>query len=270
MMFFSTLRRAFSVAFILLGLALLPSCRAWNPNRMFITPKDYAFAELIDSIPQEIRLGAGDLITVQILTNDGYSMLTPGLVNPIGGFRNQGNTFEVDLYGKVRLPFVDTVLVEGLTIREAERKIEEEFKVYFRNPFTQLTVVNRRAFLFGAGGGMGGAIGIGGLGNGIVVPLESENPTLIEVLAQAGGIPPTNKAYAIKLIRQNDEGEYDIALINLRTLEDMNKTQIFIRHRDVIYVDPLIQTTFLNQIVGILSTITALSGIVLLYAALTR
>lgn len=255
------------IAWLLVIVLTLSSCRVWNPNRMFNTSADYGFKVLSDSMPTEIRLGSGDVVSVQILTNDGYTMLTPGLENPTGGFRNSSNSFEVDLSGYLRLPFIDTIDVDGLSIREAEQKVEHAFELFFREPFAQITVLNRRAFLFGGGGGGGGA---SGLGNGVVIPLASENPTLIEVLALAGGIPPTNKAYEIKLIRYNSENGYEIALVNLRDINDLNKTQIYIRHRDIIYIDPLVQTTFLTQAVALLGILTSLSSVVLLYLTLTR
>ncbi len=249
------------LAFVVLIPLLGSSCRVWNPNRMFLTPSGYEFTAITDSLPQQIILGPGDELTVTVLTNDGYTMLTPGLESPTGGFRGQENTFELDLQGYIRLPFVDTLRVQNLNIRQAEERIEQAFKTYFREPFAQVRVLNRRAFVFGAGGGGGN---VGAVGQGLVVPLGSENATLIEVLALAGGIPATGKAYCIKLVRQGPNGDYAITQINLRSIQDLNQTDVYIRHRDIIYIDPLFQTTFLNQIAGLLGLFTSVASILVL------
>lgn len=225
---------------------------------MFETPEDYEFAVFDDSLPQEIRLGPGDQITIQILTNDGYTMLTPGLVSPVGGYSNEGNTFEVDLKGFVRLPFVDTLFLQGLTIRESESRIERAFKTYFKEPFAQVKVINRRAFIFPASQ------------EGQVVVLNSENITLIEVIAQAGGIPSTGKAYNIKLVRNIGGNQYSMALIDLRDVEALQQTDIIIRHRDIIYIDPIFETTLLTQVTPFFVFLGSLVSLATLFAVLNR
>ena len=226
---------------------------------MFETSKDYKFNVLSDTIPSEVRLGPGDQLTVQVLTNDGYTMLTPGLESPQGGFNQRSsNVFEVDLTGKIRLPFIDTLNVTNLTIRETEHQIEKAFEVYFKQPFAQVKVINRRAFIFP------------GSETGLVVPLNSENISLIEVIAQAGGIPPTGKAYNVKLIRSNGQSEYEVALINLRDIEELNKTDIYIQHRDIIYIEPTFQTTLLTQLTPIFGVFSTIIGFATLFVVLRR
>jgi len=238
--------RAVFVVFILLSIA---SCKAWNPNRMFLADKDYPYQDLSDSLPQQIRLGPGDRISVQILTNDGYTMLTPGLTSPEGGFNRGPNVFDVDQLGYIRLPFIDTLFVNGKTQREVETAIERAFEAYFINPFAQIEVVNRRAFVFPASE------------QGVVVPLTSENMTLIEVLAHAGGIPSTGKAYQIKLIRDGVDGKYLVSQIDLRDIESLDQIGVFVHHGDVVYIDPVFQATFLTQVAPIFTLVATVVSI---------
>lgn len=250
--------KAFKLVFVVFVVLSMASCRAWNPNRMFVTDDGYSFHDLSDSLPQQIRLGAGDRISVQILTNDGYTMLTPGLTSPEGGFSRASNEFDVDQSGYIRLPFIDTLFVNGKTQREVERAIEEAFEAYFINPFAQIEVVNRRAFVFPASE------------QGVVVPLTAENMTLIEVLAFAGGIPPTGKSYQIKLIRDGADGKYLVSQIDLRDIESIDQIGVFVHHGDVIYIDPVFQATFLTQVAPVFTLIASIVSIFTLVRVLNR
>jgi polysaccharide export outer membrane protein len=225
---------------------------------MFIADEDFMYQDLTDSLPQQIRMGIGDRISVQILTNDGYTMLTPGLTSPEGGFNRGPNEFDVDQLGYIRLPFIDTLYVLGKTQREVEHSIEQAFEAYFIEPFAQIEVLNRRAYVFPAGG------------EGVVISLSSENITLIEVLAQAGGIPPTGKAYEIRLIRATVDGQHLVSRIDLRDINSLSQIGTFIHHGDVVYVDPIFQPTLLTQITPFFTVIASVASVLALVRVLNQ
>jgi polysaccharide export outer membrane protein len=243
---------------ILVLAVLLNSCRVWNPNRMFLTGSDYAYAEGLDSVQIQTIIRPGDRVQIQILTNLGYSLLTPGLDQ--GGQRigAQGVILDVDVNGLVRMPLIDTITISGKSIRQAERTIEDRYKAHFKEPFAQLRVVNRRVYVFR------------GNETGVVVPLENENITLIEVLAYAGGIPPSGKAYRIKLVRGNLDGDFDIYLIDLRTPEGMQAGSSMVRHGDLVYIDPTFESGFLSQLLPFLAFITTSVSVIFLVLSLNR
>lgn len=249
----------FKPLMLLLVLAFsLNSCRVWNPNRMFMTGSDYAYAEGLDSVQVQTIIRPGDRVQIQLLTNVGYSLLTPGLDQ--GGQRvgTQGLNLDVDVNGRVRMPLIDTITISGKTIREAERAIQDRYKAHFKEPFAQLRVINRRVYVFR------------GNETGVVVPLENENITLIEVLAYAGGIPASGKAYRIKLVRGNLDGDFDIYLIDLRTPEGMQAASSLVRHGDLVYIDPTFESGFLGQLLPFFAFITTSVSVILLVVSLGR
>jgi polysaccharide export outer membrane protein len=132
-----------------------------------------------------------------------------------------------------------------LTVREAERLLEDKYAVYYNKPFVMLNVVNRRVMVFP---GTGGA--------GKVVLLENENTTLIEALALAGGITESGQANIIKLIR-GDSRNPQVHLIDLSTVEGMKQSNLLLQANDIIYVEPVKRVSR-----GILAEITPLVGIV--------
>jgi polysaccharide export outer membrane protein len=222
---------------------------------MFKTGKDYPYKvdQTIGNI--EYRIAPNDIIGFSVFTNDGFKLvdLTTGVttMTATGGggsqnFNSNNSTrFSVDVEGNVKLPIIGKVKVKDLTVREAEKLLEDKYAVYYNKPFVMLNVVNRRVMVFP---GTGGA--------GKVVLLENENTTLIEALALAGGITETGQSNVVKLIR-GDSRNPQVHLIDLSTVEGMKQSNMLLQANDIIYVEPVKRVSR-----GILAEITPIVGIV--------
>lgn len=221
-----------------------------NPSVMFKAPGDYNYHTDQTIGSTEYKLAPNDIISLSVYTNDGYKLidLTTSTTSPTGlgggGVSSIGTKYTIDIDGFVKLPIIGRVKVKDLTIRDAEKMLEQQFATYYTKPFITLTVTNRRVLVFP---------GIGGAGK--VVTLENENTTLIEALALAGGIAETGKAYKIKLIR-GDSKHPQVQLIDLSTVEGMTQTNMLMQANDIIYVEPVPRVSQ-----GILAQITPIVGI---------
>jgi polysaccharide biosynthesis/export protein len=237
----------------LILLTTLCSCRI-NPSIMFRTGKDYPYKvdQTIGNV--EYRIAANDILGFSVFTNDGFKLID--LTTGIGGQNagsiglntnsvNNATKFQVDVEGQVKLPIIGKVKIADLTIREAEKLLEDKYTVYYNKPFVMLSVLNRRVMVFP---GTGGA--------GTVVTLENENTTLIEALAMAGGITESGKANTIKLIR-GDTRNPQVHLIDLSTVEGMKQSNMLLQANDIIYVEPVRRVSR-----GILAEITPVVGII--------
>ncbi|MFT7589364.1 MAG: polysaccharide export outer membrane protein [Limisphaerales bacterium] len=243
------MRQIYFLVFIAICLS---SCKVWNPNAMFRTNGNFEYIELDDLEPTEYKIQAGDKLDLIILTNEGYSLLNPGISQGQSSSGQQSINYEVDIFGVAKLPRVDTVHLEGMSIRDAENFLEEAYTKYFKEPFVKLEVTNRRVFVFR------------GSVEAEVVPLVNENVTLIEVLAQSGGVPQTGKAFKIKLVR-GDLNNPEISLINLRHAEDLGKVNMIVQPDDVIYIDPILTPTLLLELAPVIGFV---SSAIALYAVL--
>lgn len=240
----------------LILLTPLFSCRL-NPSIMFKTGDDYPYKvdQTIGNV--EYRLAPNDILGVSVFTNDGFKLidLTTGIgglagangVSAAGGNDN-AIKYQVDIEGNVKLPIIGKVKITDLTIREAEKLLEDKYTVYYNKPFVMLSVKNRRVMVFPGTGG-----------SGTVVTLENENTTLIEALALAGGISATGKSNVIKLIR-GDSRNPQIHLIDLSTVEGMTKSNMLLQANDIIYVEPVkrVSQNVLAEIAPIVGIITSL------------
>ena len=245
------------ITFAFAILLLISSCNI-NSSVMFRTPKNYAYAndQTIGSV--EYRIAANDILGFSVYSNDGQKLVdlttvSSSLTTATGGSTATGSArnfilFTVEQDGFIKLPVIGKVKVKDLTVREAEKMLEQLYSTFYVKPFVTIDVVNRRVMVFP---GLGGA--------GRVIEIHNENTTLIEALALAGGISQTGKAKKIKLIR-GDTRNPQVMLIDLSTIEGMKQSNLMLQANDIIYVEPTprVSQEVLTQITPIVGIITSL------------
>lgn len=214
------------VFFVTLAL-LASSCKFLNPSQMLRAPKDYPYDALPKVKELETRLNPNDQISMILLTNDGFKLLDLVGEDRISNNQLANNiTYRVEFDGLVNLPIIGRVKLGGLTVREAEMFLEEEFAKYYIQPFVILRITNRKVMVFN-----------GTDGSANVVPLVDENTNLIRVIAQAGGITKTGRAYDIKVIR----GEFSTPKIyhfDIRKIDGLKDADFMMESNDIVYVTP--------------------------------
>jgi len=232
-----------------LTFSLFYSCRTFNPSVMFKVEKGYEYAQpdsVARRIQSEYKLAEYDALVLFIYTNNGYKLVDVTGSGAAAATSMVNYIIEKD--GFAKLPQLGRVSLKGYTVREAEKLLEEKYSTYFNNPFVVLNVSNRKVYIFTGGGG-----------SGSILPMASDNMTLIEALAQAGGISERGKAYKIKLIR-GDLKNPKLYLIDLSTIEGMKAADLQLQSNDIIYIEPTrnLAETLLVQaspIIGLLTTI---------------
>lgn len=252
--------RNLRIIYLLLTIMAFSSCKSFYPYLMFKQKKGDITKTMDASSPKDHILSIGDKITLQVLTNEGHQLINTLSQGATPG--NQQNLLEYDIKnsGYVKLPVIDTVKIIGKTIREAETFLEEKYSTYYVDPFVILKVTNRNVYY------------ILGEGNAKMIPLEDENPTLFEVITKAGGIQGNNKAYKIKLIR-GDITDPQISQINLRTLDGIKNSPLYVQANDIIYIEPANKfTTGLSKAIQPYSTVVGIlvSSLTLYYILFNR
>lgn len=219
------LGRIFSVC--ICTLILVSSCGV-NSNLMF---KEAKGAKVNDSIPlkptEDYKISQDDKFTFTLTTKNGAR-----IIEDMSGIsyesRNIQGTFEyvVRQNGDAKLPMIGMIKVAGLTIAECEDLLEVRYGENFQDPFVQIKVTNQRVIVFPGNGS-----------DAKVIPLMNSNTTLMEALAQAGGITDRGKASSIKLMRKVN-GERLIYTIDLSTIEGLKYVDMIVQANDYIYVEP--------------------------------
>jgi polysaccharide export outer membrane protein len=122
---------------------------------------------------EDFQLGPGDLIAVRVFMQADYQA-----------------TVRVDLDGNVKLPFIGSVNLKGLTVREAQALIAERLRTgeFYKNPDVIVQVVDT----------VNGSVMVTGEVHASV-PVATER-SLKEVLLTAGGLPAT-ASHTVKIVR---------------------------------------------------------------------
>lgn len=240
-----------------------------------------------------------DLLNVQVYTNKGEKLIDPngylqfGLTGGTGGAPTAapaassgiggrggssatvpGSTqFVVQADGTVRLPLVDRVALQGLSLIQADSVLRIRYSEYYKEPFIKTAVTNNRVIILGAPGGL-------------VVNLANDNMNLLEVLALAGG--PDGGASGgstgiarnggridnIRVIR-GDLKNPQVQFINLNTIEGMRKGNLQVEPNDIIYIQPVRRPLLDNladatPVLSVASTLLSAVSIVFTVVALAR
>jgi polysaccharide export outer membrane protein len=242
--------------YLVLMSVLLASCNI-NRDIMFKTPTDHVFDQVADSTPASFRIQANDIVTFRLFANDGFRMID--LVDEQAGQRTVQRTlfsYIVDNEGYAKLPLLNKVKLGGFTIREAELELEKRYIEFYNRPFVQLTVGNRRVVVFPGGGG-----------DARVVALENNNTTLLETLAEAGGVSKRGDARKVKLFRKRPEGGRLVYEFDLSDISGLKNADMVMQADDVIYVQPNPEIakellTAINPFIALLTTTVLVIGVV--------
>ncbi len=167
-----------------------------------------------------------DYLKLEVYSNKGEKLIDPNpelsnlSINQQTTTRQQPN-YLVDLNGVAKFPMIGELKLTGLTLRQAEEIIQEEYVKYFKEPFTILTYANKRVIVLGAPGGQ-------------VIPLVNQNISLVEVLGLAKGLDNFAKAQNIRVLRKEK-----VFLVNLSTIEGYRNSNMLIEPGDIVYVEPV-------------------------------
>ena len=213
----------------------------------------------VNRTDRNYRIRSNDILNVQVYTNKGERLIDPNGELQFGspsigstsvtpgagsGQRNVGQgagsipgstQFVVQADGTARLPLVDRVKVQGLTLIQADSALQLRYNMFYKETFVKTAVTNNRVIILGAPGGQ-------------VISLNNDNMNLLEVLALAGGADGGGggggaaryggRINNIRIIR-GDLKNPQVQFIDLGTLEGMRRGNLQVEPNDIIYIQPI-------------------------------
>lgn len=229
--------------------ALITSCTV-NSHIMLKTPKDFVFDEVPTEQNLEYVISEGDQLDFRLYSNGGFSVIdiASGTAGANVARQTLSVSYLVEPDGKAKLPILGDIFLKGKSIREAQDYLEELYSEFYVDPFLQLSVKNKRVIVFPGTGS-----------NASVVTLQNNTVTLMEVLAQVGGISKDSKANSVKLMRVIEGKEKrEVYKIDLSTIEGLDEGDLVVQANDIIYVEPNanIAREILQDIAPVISLVT--------------
>lgn len=138
--------------------------------------------------------------------------------------------------GKIRIPLLGEISLDGLTIREAEYKIQNAFidARLLRNPQVYVTVsdyVAREYSVFGQLGAQGQ----------VPFPLEKDSIDIVEAVARAGGFTGIARGSEVKVTRKKPDGTQEFFIVDVEAMiedqeEGNSRDEYLIYPGDIIFV----------------------------------
>ena len=198
-----------------------------------ITNKDNTYFQESDKLPQYpkaeyeyYKIIPNDQLVIRLLTlNEEAAMI----FNFESGSSTSTTEFTYRVYddGTIDIPFVNSIPVAGLTLREASKVIEERLKDFVPDAMIKVALANDMFYIIGEGGK--GAFN-----------LYKEKLNIFQALALAGG-PATNAdKKRVRLVRPNPEGGRPIVKeFDLRTVSIINSEHYYVYPNDVIYLSSI-------------------------------
>ena len=240
--------------YILLFLSFT-SCKYMRNTEMLRIDKEFNYSEF-EKPSSEYIIAPFDLLSVKITTNDGFNYIGVGGAQSSQTNRSSqrgGMQYEVEFDGLIKLPILGRMKISGLTPRKAEEFLEKEYSKFYNKPFVQISVTNRKIYLFQNRGAIAS-----------VVNMSSNNFTLIDAIAQSGGISDDSKSYSIKLIRGKLNEKPLVYKYSVLKLDDLKNANLLLEANDIIYIDskPRYIKKLLNEISPYLSLLTTVLLIV--------
>ena len=176
---------------------------------------------------QELNITySSKIVPSDILTIDIYNMSQKSNVMKTDKESDGiNNTYMIYPDGTILLPLLNTVKVEGLTIKELNEKLTLEYKKFLNRPFVKATIKNHKIFVLGEVVSQG------------VIPMEGESISVIEAIAKSGGLSDHAVRTRIRIISE-ENGKFTLRTLDLNKFSTLNSRNLMLKHNTIVYVEP--------------------------------
>lgn len=133
---------------------------------------------------------------------------------------------EVDDKGQITIPVVGNIVIKGLTLKEAEEKIQKAVTPYLKSPEVFVKLLNYNITVLGEVFRQG------------TFTLNESKANILEVLGMAGGMTENANMQKVRIIRNaNDTAK----IFNVNVLDDkmLASNQYYMQPNDIILVNPI-------------------------------
>ncbi len=259
--------------YLVILLGLIAGC---VPNKKLVYLQDGDELKNRDDIPinevlrarqlqiEEYEIQPLDVLQIQFLTitDEEFDFFTKaisrGRNNNNGNSNNNGgaNGVLVDTEGYVEFPVIGKVLLSGLTIFEAQAKLQELGSRYLKDVVVRVRMLNFRFTIMGE------------VGVDQVVTTSNTRITMMEAIGMTGGVAELADRSKVKVIRQYGD-EVRVHYVNLLEEEFIESEFFYVQQNDIIIVPPLKQRTFRRYFASNLGLLTTtVSAVLFLIAVL--
>jgi polysaccharide export outer membrane protein len=193
-------------------------------------------------------------ITLKAMNPEGQiTDFLSGSVGSAGGFYMQGESggylygYDVKPNGSINLPVVGIVTVEGKTLEETQKILQEEFSKHYKNAILECKLLSFKFTVIGEVKAPGTYVNY------------NNYLTVLEAIGRAGGVGDYGNRNKVLVVRPVDNGTKTFRL-NLQDKQILSSEAYFLLPNDVVIIEPMKQKIFnmnLTTLSFIISTFTS-------------
>lgn len=163
---------------------------------------------------------------VTIQTSDILSVSVSSL-NPLAFNDSTGRVagYLVNERGEIRVPVMGPVKVSGMTVSQAEARIQKGLTPFLRNPDVVVRIKNFKVSV------------LGDVARPNVYPVTGEKIAVTEALSLAGDLNITAKRKNILLVREVD-GKRTYVPLDITSPDFFRSPYYYMKNNDILYVEP--------------------------------
>jgi polysaccharide export outer membrane protein len=218
---------------IIIGvIAYLTSC---TPQKKLIYLQEKAQKEssnVYSSKGPDYRLRPYDVLYIRVnsINSESFDFFNAGQgVNNSYLFQSEMgvylNSYTITDSGFINFPVVGNIEVSGLTIEEAQKKIQSSINNYLKDATATVKLASYRVSI------------IGDVMKPGVYYFYQDKVNLLEAIAKAGDLTVYGNRFRVMLVRKTEKGD-KVSFIDLTDRNLLNKEEFYILPNDIIYVEP--------------------------------
>lgn len=216
--------------FIILLIVLSSSCN--KRNLYYITDKydnELKNKTEFSNQPPDYKIQAYDRLQVQIIsTNDEVNKLfnrqSIGNQNQNQGGYNHG--YMVSDTGTVQLPVLGIINVEGKTIIEIQKLLQDKTDLYIKDALINVRLISFTIYFLGETSTQG------------AITFYEPHVSLIKAMSVSGGINDYGNKQKLMILRQTPTG-YKIFHVDITDRNILEADNFYLQPNDLIYAEPL-------------------------------
>lgn len=239
---FMTKNRFFTSLFLVLFLLpLLTSCANYKEVPYFQNSAQFDGSQ--HPYLYDMTIKPKDKLSIFVFSSDKESVVMFNMTDPTplgtyssqkGGIQMQYSIGQIHLYlvdnnGDIDFPVVGKIHISGQTIEQANATIKSKIAPYIKEGVDYLVNTNIENFEISV---------MGEVKRPNTFTISRNKCTVLEALAMAGDMTIYGKRDNVKLLREMDNGEYEVHELDLRDANILNSPYYYMQQRDVLYVEP--------------------------------
>lgn len=205
----------------------------------------------------DYRIRVNDEIIYRLMTSD--ETISKLISSESAGSPQNMLTYRVYPDGTIDLPFIKNIYIEGLTLNEASKVIEDRFRELIPDAAIKLTLANKTFTV------------IGEAGTG-VYNISRDKFTIYQALSLSGDLKHSGDFKHVRIIRENNEGT-EVLEFDIRPASVIESKYYYIYPNDIIYVQRAASSFYKienswSNFIGVVSSSLSLLVTVLYYGKL--